>query len=120
MLVEFKGNQRFRNIRDWLGAFKNCEQGRGKPTPSVHSINMYKRFEYPYLWKKDNIQMSAANALPFLDMKTSWSYNENLIFVIVRKKGQKLKYVRKGSTHTPSTLHKIPFGVLDFLEKFTS
>ena len=57
---------------------------------------------------------------PFLDMKMSWSPEGGLQFGVFSKKGQQLKYVGKESTHTPSTLRAIPFGVLNRLAKLTS
>ena len=57
---------------------------------------------------------------PFLFMKMSWSSEGDLQFGMFRKKGQKLKYVGKESTHTPSTLCVIPLGVLNHLAKLTS
>ena len=50
----------------------------------------------------------------------SWSPEVKLQFVVFRKKGHKLKYFGKESTHTPGTLHAIPSGVLNHLAKLTS
>ena len=57
--------------------------------------------------------------LPFLDMKMEWSPEGDLQFSVFSKKGQQLKYVGRESTHTPSTLHAIPSGVLNRLVKLT-
>ena len=45
---------------------------------------------------------------PSLDIKISWSLEGDLQFGVFSKKGQKLEYVGKESTHTPSTLRAIP------------
>ena len=62
--------------------------------------------------KEDRNQVPTNNKFPFLDMKMGWYLEGDLQFGVFRKKGQQLKYVRNGSTHTPGTLHKIPSGVL--------
>ena len=41
-------------------------------------------------------------------------------FGIFGKKGQQLKYVVRGSTHTTDNLYKIPSVVINRLEKLTS
>ena len=53
-------------------------------------------------------------------MKMSWSPEGDLQFRVFRKRGQKLKYVGKESTHTPGTLRAIPSGDLNRLAKPTS
>ena len=60
------------------------------------------------------------NEFPFLEMKMCWSPEGGLQFGVFRKKGQKLKYVGKYSTHKPSTLRVIPSGFLNRLAKLTS
>ena len=70
--------------------------------------------------KEDRVQIVTNDKLPFLDMKMSWSSEGDLQFGVFRKKGQRLKYLGKESTHTPSTLRMIPSGVLNRLAKLTS
>ena len=41
-------------------------------------------------------------------------------FSVFRKKGKKLKYVGKESTHTPGTLNVILSGFMNHLSKLTS
>ena len=53
-------------------------------------------------------------------MKMSWYPEGDLQFGVFREKGQQLKYVGKGSTHTPGNLRAIPSGVLNRLTKLTS
>ena len=53
-------------------------------------------------------------------MKMSWYPEGDFQFGVFRKKGQKLKYVGKDSTHTPGTLREIPSVVLNRLAKLTS
>ena len=50
----------------------------------------------------------------------SWSLEGDLQFRVIRKKGQKPKYVGKESTHTPGNLCAIPSGVFNHLAKLTS
>ena len=52
-------------------------------------------------------------------MKTSWSPEGYLQFVLFREKGQELKYIGKNSTHTPGKLRTIPSRVLKRLAKLT-
>ena len=70
--------------------------------------------------KEDRVQIVTKYEFPFLDMKTSWSPEEDLQFGVFRKKGQQLKYVGKESTHTPGNLRAIPSGVFNRLAKLTS
>ena len=66
------------------------------------------------------VQAVTNEKLPFLDMKMSLSPEGDLQFSVFRKKGQQLKYTRKESNHTPSTLHMIYSGVMNRLKKLTS
>ena len=52
-------------------------------------------------------------------MKISWYPNRDLQFLVLRKKGHQLRYIGKGSTHTPGTLCTVPLGVINCLEKLT-
>ena len=70
--------------------------------------------------EKDKVKIMANDKLTFLDMKMIWSYNGDLEFLVYRKKRQQFKYIGKWSTHTTGTLHAIPSGVLNCLEKITS
>ena len=53
--------------------------------------------------------------MTIVDIKMSWSHEGDLQFGVSRKKGKKLKYVGKGSTHTPGTLRRIPLRFLNRL-----
>ena len=53
-------------------------------------------------------------------MKMSCPPEGGLKFGVFKKKGKQLKYISKGSTHTPSTLCEIPSEFLNRLAKFTS
>ena len=48
-----------------------------------------------------------------------WSPEEDLKFLVFRRKGQKFNNVGKGITHTPVILHEIPPGVRNHLAKIT-
>ena len=58
--------------------------------------------------------------ISFPHIKMIWSPEGGLQFGVFMKKGQKLKYIRKQSTHTPSTLRAITSGFLNRLTKLTS
>ena len=49
----------------------------------------------------------------------SWSPEGDLKFGVFSKKRHQLKYVDKGSNHTPGTLHAILSGVLNRLARIT-
>ena len=70
--------------------------------------------------KEERFQIVTKDKFPFLDMKMNWSPEGDLQFGAFRKKGQKLKYVRKEITHTPGNLRVIPSGVLNRLAELTS
>ena len=65
------------------------------------------------------VQISTARVFPFLYMNMIWYPNWVLHFIIFSKKGQNLKYVIKGITHTPGTLHMILSEVLNRQAKIT-
>ena len=81
---------------------------------------MDRRSEPPTSEKEDRVQIVTKDEFPFLDMKMSWSPEGDLQFGVFRKKGQKLKYVGKESTHTPVTLRAIPSGVFNCIAKLNS
>ena len=70
--------------------------------------------------KKEIDQIVMNEKFQFLDMKMIWYPEGDLQFGVFRKKGQQLKYVGKESTHTAGTIHAIPLGVLNRLDKLTS
>ena len=57
---------------------------------------------------------------PFLDMKLSWNMNGSLDFGVHLKPNQELKYLNKGSAHTPSCFKAVSTGVMKRLTKLTS
>ena len=70
--------------------------------------------------KEEIVKILTNDKFLFLDMKMSWSPEGDLQFILFRKRGQKLKYVGKESTHTPGNLRAIFSGVLNRLAKLTS
>ena len=68
----------------------------------------------------DNVQICAAEILPFLKMNIIWSTEGDLQFGISRKKVQQLKYDGKGTTHIPNPLGAILSVLLNHLSKITS
>ena len=81
---------------------------------------MDRQSKLPTPEKEYRVQIVTNDEFLFLDMKMSWFPEGDLQFGIFRKKGQKLKYVGKESTHTPGTLRAIPSRVLNRLAKLTS
>ena len=117
----FKGKKKASEIRDWLEDFQQ--------TMNKAAGNQHLQFTAEIWTKEDNsptpekekiFQIVTNGKLPLLDMKTNWSPEGDLQFGVFRKKGQKLKYVGKESTHTPGTLRATPSGVLNRLAKITS
>ena len=70
--------------------------------------------------KEHKVQVVTKDKFLFLYMKMIWSPEGNLQIGVFRKKGQKLKYVGKGSTHIPCTLRAIPSWLFNRLAKITS
>ena len=64
--------------------------------------------------------MITTNSFPFLDMELYWSKEGELRFKVYKKDGLKIKYVEKGSAHTPATIAAIPNGVIKRLARLTS
>ena len=69
--------------------------------------------------KEEIVQIVTNKKFPLLDLKMSWSLEEDPKFSVFRKQGQQLKYTNKESTHTPGTLCAIPSGFLNRLSKLT-
>ena len=70
--------------------------------------------------KEEIVQIVTKKKFPFLDLKMSWCLEKGLKISAFKKRGQKLKYSNKESTHTPGTLCAIPSGYLNRLAKLTS
>ena len=120
-LVIFKGKKKASEIKDWLEQFQQ--------TAKTAAVNRHLQFtaeiwtnevNSPTPEKEDRVQIVKNDEFPFLDMKMSCPPEGDLQFGLFRKKGQKLKYFGKESTHTPGTLSAIPSGVLNQLAKLTS
>ena len=96
----------------------NGEHGGGKPTPLIHRGNMDKRSEFLDPWEeRSSSNRDKKDKFPFLDIKIRGSPEGDLQSGVFRKKGKQLKYVGQEITHTPGTLHAIPSGVLNRLDK---
>ena len=120
-LVVFKGKNKVQPIKYWSAQFQQIvDKVEGNQTPTVHCGDRGKWYEPPPSSKKDKVKIVANDKFAFLYMKMSWSPEGDLQYGLFSKKGQQLKYVGKGITHTPSTLHAIPSGVLNRLAKLIS
>ena len=115
----FKGKKKASEIRDWIEKFQQIV--------NKAAVNQHLQFtaetwtteeKSPTPAKEERVQIVTNEKLPFIDMKTSWSPEEDMQFGVFRKKGQQLKSFGKKSTHTPGT--SIPLGVLNRFAKLTS
>ena len=117
----FKVNKSVQDLIDWLAYFQHIVE---KEEVNQHLRSIVEIWtnntNLPPSEKKYKVQIVANNKFPFLDMKMSFSPKGDLQFGVFIHKGQKFMYIGKGITHTPGTLHAIPSGVLNRLDKLTS
>ena len=117
----FKGKRRTSKIRDWQEEFQQTvNKAAGNQHLQFIAEKWMKEENSPNPEKQVSVQILTNNKFPFLDMKMSWSPEGDLKLGLFRKNGKQLKYVGKGITHRPGTLHAIPLGVLNRLDKITS
>ena len=57
------------------------------------------------------VSISRSKYLPYLDTAIFWNKDNNLQFMVHKKKDQKLKYLNKGSLHPNSCFCAIPYKV---------
>ena len=116
----FKGIKTPDDIQKWLDNFQ----------ADVNDIagNEFLKFT-AVVWDPDNSHPGWSTStstidqnpfFPFLDMQLSWSENGDLTFGVFIKPNQQLKYLNKGSSHTPGCFKAIPKGVLHRLTKLTT
>ena len=121
-LAVFKGQRSTKEIQEWLHAFQS----------DVNDIagNEFLKFT-AVIWDPTNHHDPASiqspttsilktEAFPFLDMEMLWNPNSELSFRVHLKENQQLKYLNKGSAHTPGCFKAIPSGVIKRLTKLTS
>ena len=65
------------------------------------------------------VSISRSKYLPYLDTAMFWIKDNNLQFMVHKKKDQKLKYLNKGSSHPNSCFCAIPYRVFLRLCKLT-
>ena len=119
-LVVFKGKKNVQEIKDWLVEFqKTVEKAAGNQHPQFTTEIWTNDENLPPSAKKDEVQIRTNDKFRFLEIKMSWSPDGDLKFGVFKKKGQKLKHVGMGNTHTPGTLCPISSGVLNRLAKLT-
>ena len=117
----FKGKKKAREIRDWIEEFhKTVNKAVGNQHLKFTAEIWTTEENSPTPAKEETVQIVTNDKFPSIDMKMSWSPEGNLKFGVFSKKGQKLKYVGKDSTHKPGTLRAIPLGVMNLLVKLTS
>ena len=121
-LAVFKGKLSTKEIKDWLESFQT----------DVNKIagNNFLKFT-AVIWDpfsehdtstidNNNISIAQSNTFPFLDMEMYWGDNKVLKYKVHVKKNQQLKYLNKGSSHTPGCCKAIPSGVIKRLTKLTT
>ena len=112
----FKGLKSVREIKDWLDEFQKTVDKAAGNQHLQFTAEIWKPNETPPPpAKEDRVQVVTKDESPFLDMKTRWTPERELLFSVFRKAGQQLKYAGKESIHTPGTLRAIPSGVLNRL-----
>ena len=94
-------------IRDWLEDFQqNFNKVAGNRNLQFTVEIWTNENIHPPYENKGKVKTSATNIFPILDMKICLSPEGEMWFRIFRKKGQKLRYVRKEITPTPGTLRR--------------
>jgi hypothetical protein len=68
----------------------------------------------------EKVSSETAASFPFLDMELSWSEEGDLKFGVHLKPNQELKYLNKGSSHTPGCFKAITAGVCHRLTTLTT
>ena len=117
----FKGKKKTSEIKEWLESFQQTVNLAARNQHLKLTAEIWTDGANPPTPEKEGrFQVVAKDEFPFLDMKMSWSPEEDRKFGEFRMKGQQLKYVGKESNHTPSTLCAIPSGVFNCLAKLTS
>jgi hypothetical protein len=125
-LAVFKKDLQPLEISNWLSSFQNA----------INSVagNNFLQFT-AVVWKPngdgidndisplsdDNkTQLESKTCFPYLDMELFWNEQGTLEFRVHLKPNQQLKYLNKGSSHTPSCYSAISTGVFKRLAKLTS
>ena len=121
-LAVFKGQLSTKQIQDWLQAFQTdindvAENEFLKFTAVIWDpTNLHD----PETIESPNTTIAKSESFPFLDMEMFWNSNSKLSFKVHLKENQRLKYLNKGSAHTPGCFKAIPSGVFKRLTKLTS
>ena len=108
-----------RNIKMVIKVVEESGRCSRQPVPPIYGKRLDKWLGPPVA-KQYKLQSHKSEKVPFLDMKTSWYPEGDLWFGVYCKTGKQLKLVRKYITHTPGTVHVIPWGALQLLAKVTS
>ena len=116
----FDGIINQKSLSDWLLKFqREIERIAG---------NEFLKFT-AVIWKPDEhmeteldpaVQVCTDSYLPYLDTEIFWNSNLNLQFRVHLKPNQQLKYLNRGSSHTPGCFKAIPTGVCKRLAKLTT
>ena len=121
-LAVFKGKQSTNEIQEWIEAFQqdiNDIAGNDflKFTATIWDpLNEHN----PDSITNKSVSIEKTQAFPFLDMEMFWHDNGKLAYRVHLKPNQQLKYLNRGSAHTPGCFKAIPNGVMKRLTKLTS
>ena len=118
----FDGDVNIKKASWWLKSFQK--------RVNIVAGNDFLKFTME-IWKEGHILSESEKAnksitinpntfFPFLDMKLSWDEKNSLNFGVYLKPNQELKYLNKGSAHTPSCFKAITTGVIKRLTKLTT
>ena len=121
-IVFFDGKWNNEELTKWLEDFQTkvneiCETD--KIVFTLHIWNPNNKIELTSELVTRVVSISRSKYLPYLDTVIFWNKDNNLQFVVHKKKDQKLKYLNEGSSHPNSCFCAIPYRVFLRLCKLT-
>ena len=121
-LAVFKGKKTTNEIQEWLESFQSDVDDIAGNNFLKFTAVVWDPLNHHSEWDISNtaITVDKSPSFPFLDMEMYWLSEQSLAFRVHLKKNQQLKYLNKGSSHTPGCFKAIPNGVIKRLTKLTS
>lgn len=122
----FKGTKTATQVEQWLSSFQDeVDRIAGNNflrfTADVWVSSKQSELKGDTTKLSRQIKVHDNDQFPFLDMQLSWKdVGDGLIFGVYLKPNQELKYLNKGSAHTPDCFKAINTGVFNRLAKLTS
>ena len=117
----FKGRLSFQAIKQWHTDFQNRVNELAGGDFLQYTVEVWADPQLQPMQSTDddpNITVTNKMEFPYLDLALFWN-NNTLQTKVHLKQNQKLQYLNKGSTHTPSCFKAIPHGVFHRLAKLT-